>query len=113
MPAYPDLPYSYDATVERVDDLVVARASNGAIRARAFFATQPRIFRFRHERLTAAQKATLESFYETNRTASITFSWKTPDPVNYTVLFAPSPWKLRFVFRRGNVWAADVELWEA
>ncbi len=102
--------FTYKASLESDetlrDDLAVDRASNGAVRVRAFYSAPRRSFVLRLGVLTAAEKATLETFYNTNRTATFSFVWDA-DGVSYTCVFAQAPKFKRLV---GARWSAEVNL---
>jgi hypothetical protein len=71
------------------DDLLSDRSVNGSVRARAFFASKKRRFLVKHL-LNATDRATLETFYDTNRALVLTFTWP-PSGVVYSCVFARAP----------------------
>ena len=72
-----------------VDDVIVDRAVNGATKVRAFFTAKKRAFTVRHV-LGATDRGTLQTFYDTNRALSVTFTWN-GDGQTYTCLFDGPP----------------------
>ena len=97
-----------DSSQETIQDgLLISRASNGAARGRSLYAAKKRGFTVAHN-LSAADKATLETFYDTNKALSVTFVWA-GDSVSRTCIF-PSPPK--FTPLAGPRWEAEVALEE-
>lgn len=88
MATYPAFPQLADSVEEWIDDIVVDRASNGGTKARSFFTTKKRRFVVRHI-LGATDASTLQTFYDTYKTAANSFYWE-GDRQTYTVLFGPS-----------------------
>jgi hypothetical protein len=74
---------------EGVDDIKIDRATNGAVKARAFFTARKRRFRLKHA-LNATDLNALLTFYDTYRTTANTFTW-VRDGTSYTVLFEEPP----------------------
>lgn len=86
MASYPSFHQRLEGSVkETLDDLVLDRAMNGALKARAYYSAVKFRFTVRHI-LTTAELATLQTFYNTNRLLTVTFTWER-DSVAYTCLF--------------------------
>lgn len=69
---------------------IVDRAQDGSARARSFYPSTKRTFTVRHI-LTAAEVATLLTFYETNKLLAVDLAWTGPDAGDYTCLFTARP----------------------
>ncbi len=89
MPAYPSYPQLVASRGNRRDEVIAERASNGALRARALWSGAKAEFEIEHI-LTLAEQATLDAFYDSNRTADLTLTWSA-DGLDYTVIFAGPP----------------------
>jgi hypothetical protein len=89
MATYGTFPQLISSTEEGIDDIKIDRATNGAVKARSFFAVRKRRWKLRHL-LNATDLATLLSFYDSYRTAANTFVW-VRDGSTYTVLFEGPP----------------------
>jgi hypothetical protein len=87
--AYPSLTQLLNSTEEWVDDIVLDRAVNGTVKARAFFAAKKRRFVLQHD-LSSTDRATLQTFYNTNRLLAVTLTWAA-DAQSYTCLFEGPP----------------------
>ena len=74
---------------EWVDDVSLDRAVGGSVKARAFYTAKKRKFTVRHV-LNTADRATFQTFYNTNRVLAVTFTW-TGDGQTYTCLFDGPP----------------------
>lgn len=111
MATYPTFTHapSQESAEALIDDLMVDRASNGTPRVRALFTTPKKAFSVVHQGASAAEKATLEAFYTTNRLLSITFVWA-GDGVTYTCKFAAPP---RYQVAPGLRWNITTELLQA
>ena len=77
------------STEEWIDDLVADRTVNGSVKVRALYSVKKRRFILRHL-LNAAERATLQTFYNTNRLLTITLVWPV-DGITYTCVFAKAP----------------------
>lgn len=108
MAAYPTFAcgQSLGSTETILDDIVVDRASNGVPRLRAFYTATKKQFSVLHERITPAEKATLDAFYQTNRLLSFTFVWA-GDGVTYTCRFTAPPTRNPI---EGVFWEATCEM---
>src|SRR6266498_1628448 len=83
MASYPSFPQWIGSKLDWVDDLVVDRAVGGGIRGRAFFNAKKPAFTIKH-RLNSTDRATLRTFYDTNRTVGgISLTWA-GDGIAYT-----------------------------
>lgn len=105
MANYPSLTQTLESDEAFVDDLSIDRAVNGAAKGRAFFTAKKREFTVRHI-LTTAERATLDSFYDSNRTLTVAFTWS-GNGSQYDVLFERPPQYKPF---GGGLWAAEVRL---
>jgi len=74
---------------EWLDDLVADRTVNGAVKVRALYSGKKRRF-ILHHLLNSTERATLQTFYDTNRLLTITMTWPV-DNVTYTCVFAKPP----------------------
>lgn len=112
MAAYPSsLPQAASSREEWVDPLQVSYSRAGGVKARRLQSAKKRIFIVDHRYLTDAQKGTLETFYDANRTVSLTFAWNDTPGTTYAVLFADEP-GLSFSREPGNYWNVTVKLAE-
>lgn len=110
MATYPStIKQSVASTFGPLDDIKVDRASNGTPRIRAIFTRQPRVGNIVHEGVTAAQKATLDAFYTTNRLIAFSFVWA-GDGVTYSCYFS-GPIEARPL--PGNYWHLSMHCVEA
>ena len=112
MPSYPSsLPQAADSTEEWSDPLLVSYSRAGGVKARRLQGAKKRIFTVRHELLTPAQVASLETFYDANRTAAFDFAWNDSQASTFSVVFADNQ-GLQFSRRAGNYYAVTVRLAE-
>lgn len=89
MAAYPSFTQLLGSTEEGVDDVTLDRAVDGSVKARGFYTARKRRFKLRHF-LTSSERATLQTFYDTNRLLTVTLTW-VPDGQTYTCLFQGPP----------------------
>lgn len=89
MAAYPSFGQLLASTEEGVDDVTLDRAVDGSVKARGFYTARKRRFRLRHF-VTSSERATLQTFYDTNRLLTVTLTW-VPDGQAYTCLFQGPP----------------------
>lgn len=92
MATYPTFDQLATSTERFVDDLTLDRATNGAVKARAFYSTRKREWTIKHL-LTAAQltgTGSLLEFYDANRLSANSFVWQRDDTA-YTFLFDGPP----------------------
>lgn len=112
MAAYPSsLPQAASSREEWVDPLLVSYTRAGGVKARRLQSAKKRVFYVDHKFLTDAQKTTLESFYDSNRTVSLTFAWNDVPGTTYSVVFADEP-GLSFTRVAGNYYDVTVKLAE-
>lgn len=112
MPSYPSsLPQAADSTEEWSDPLLVSYARSGGIKARRLQSAKKRVFVVRHQFLTTAQVATLETFYNANRAGSFDFAWNDSPASTYSVVFADGN-GLQFSRAAGNYYNVAVRLAE-
>lgn len=71
-----------------IDPVLVSRARGGGFKGRLLQSAKKRGFEVVLPRLTAAQKATLESFYDANRALTFNFAWNDAPSTVYVVAFA-------------------------
>lgn len=107
MAAYPSLPITASSSSTRLDGFVSLRASNGALKVRKMMSGEKMEWTVQHE-LTASQKATLESFYQSNKTSDVDFTWP-GDGNTYTARFIGAP---LYVAQPGGWYRATVRLAE-
>lgn len=87
MAAYPStLKQLLGSTRESVDDLDVDYALAGNAKGIAYYTVAKSRFKLVHV-LTASELATLVSFYDTNRTLSISFTWQKTGTAYPTCIF--------------------------
>lgn len=108
MANYPSFRQLEDSEENILSGLVMRRASNGAARGRSMYSGKKRSFVIKHI-LTAAEKSTLETFYDTNIALTFTFVW-TGDSVSRTCLFTQDAPK--FIPLSGYLWRAEVPMEE-
>lgn len=106
MSAFPSLPWSLSSKEGWVDDRQFERASNGALRGRAFYAAKKKTFELSFAVLSAAEKSVIEAHYDANRTAAFDFTWR--DGVTYSVGYGKDSVKLEPV--AGAYWSGTVGL---
>lgn len=83
--AYPSFAQLEGTAHRFADDRSVVRDTGGAARVAAFYDSPRKTFSVQH-RLSSADFATLESFYESNRLTSFSFVYSL-DGVTYTCVF--------------------------
>lgn len=98
---------SHSSTEEWTDAVLISRSRSGSVKARRVATTKKRTFKIAHEFLTATDKATLESFYDANRSATFTF---TILGASYTCIFGDSA--IQWEALSFNLWTATVLLLE-
>lgn len=106
MANYPSFLQTRVSDEQILDDIVIDRAVNGGVKARAFYTARKKVFRIRHKCLLAADRATLDAFYEANRLITFTFTWAADD-VAYTCLFSGP---IKYTRAGGGRWEADVNM---
>lgn len=84
MATYPDLGFEEGSIEDWADPLLLSTSRGGGTKGRRLQAGKKRLFRVLHV-LTAAERATLEAFYDANRAVSFDFAW---NGVTYSVIFA-------------------------
>lgn len=107
MATYPRFSTLADSSCTPNGGQEASRATNGTLRLRRYWPTTKREFDVRHV-LTDAERATLQTFYEAERDANVSYvsPW---DGVTYTVRFVAAP----VYQRRGRYHEARVLLAEA
>jgi hypothetical protein len=105
MANYPSLTQTAESGEDWIDDNAIDRSVNGTAKGRIFFTTKKRGFSIRHV-LTAAEKSTLASFYDTNRALYVTLTWA-GDGAQYDCLFERPP---QFRYLGAGLWDAEVRL---
>lgn len=89
MPSYPaSLPQSAESTEEWSDPLLISYSRAGSVKARRLQGAKKRVFTIRHKNLTATQVASLETFYNANRSSAFDFAWNDSPATTYSVIFA-------------------------
>ena len=106
--AYPALLQTTQSRETQLTGRQLDRATNGAAKVRAFFASPKRVFSVAHSILTNAQKAQLEAFYAANATNSFDFVWA-GDSATYTVVFGDADLQWESI---GAFWQITVSLLE-
>lgn len=106
MADYPTIATDVTGTQESwVDEVLISRARSGSVKARRVASGKKRMWRLAYRFLSSSEKATLESFYDTNRATTFTFTWNgTP----YTVIFGEGP--IAFDALKAGLWSASVTL---
>lgn len=89
MAAYPSFAQTMSSTESYEDNILLDRASNGALYGRAMWTGAKRKFQIEHD-LTSADAATMRTFYATNRALPVSFTWA-GDAGTYTCLFEAPP----------------------
>lgn len=89
MANYPDFGQLVGSEATPQSGIRVDRASNGDVRSQILYTADRKIFKVVH-RLDSTDKATLDSFYSTNKALEITFTWKA-DGLNYNCIFMDAP----------------------
>ena len=106
MAAYPTLPYCRGSERAIRSGVEIDLATDGTVRGRRFYAEDLYEFHLVHHAITGTQKDSLLSFWSSNRTALIEYTWD-EDSAVYEVYFAAPP---RIVFLRGDHYTAEVDL---
>lgn len=89
MASYPSSIRQHPDSEEIVrDPLLVSYARSGAVKARRLQPGKKLTFVVVHKALTTSEKATLQSFFDSNRAVSLTFAWNDAPSTTYTVIFA-------------------------
>lgn len=70
------------------DPMELDYARSGGAKGRRLQAAKKRQFMVTHRHVTTAQRATLEAFYDANRSVTFTFAWNDAPATTYTVIFA-------------------------
>lgn len=110
MANYPaTIPQHTGSSEEWVDPVIVSYSRAGGAKARRLQAAKTRNFIVEHRRLTLAQKDILETFYNANRSVTLTFAWNDSPAVTYTVIFAEPTLSWQ---REGPYWSTKVRLAE-
>ena len=75
MASYPSIPFVFGSDESIKDGVTVDRAMDGSGRARNLWTAKKRAYTLKHTALTATQKGTLETFYDTNRAVPVSLTW--------------------------------------
>jgi hypothetical protein len=106
MATYPTLPTAYGSDFKPINDIEIDRAADGTAYVRSFFSASRGSASVKHPRLTAADKATLDAFYATNRL--LEFDYVSPaDGVSRSCVFKGAP---AYTVRPGARYDASVEI---
>lgn len=108
MATYPALPTEYRSDPQPITRLAIDRAEDGTARGRAYHAADKVKIKVIHPLLTAADKATLDAFYATNRL--IQFDYEAIDGVTRSMLFAAP---IQYERHPGSRWTASVDMEQA
>lgn len=108
MAAYPTFTQHVSTQPRRIDDVQIDRAGNGSARARAFYGATKYEFDVIHAALTAAQRATLDSFYTANRLLAVDFA-SDYTGATHSCLMAGAP---EFTPLGANLYRAHIKLVE-
>lgn len=113
MANYPaTLPQERDgADVLARDPLLLSLSRAGGARGRRLQPAKKMAFTIVHKSLTDAEKATLETFFDANRSVSFVFAWNDAPGTTYTVIFA-DPDGLQFQRAKGSGWNVAVPVAE-
>lgn len=110
MASYPSsIPQDPDSEEIVRDPLLVSYARSGAVKARRLQPAKKRSFIVVHKFLTASEKSTLQSFFDSNRSVTLTFAWNDAPGTTYTVIFA-DPNGLSWKRSRPLLWDTVVRL---
>jgi hypothetical protein len=90
------------------DPILVSRARSGGVRARRLATEKKKVFKLVHGGLTTADKATFETFYDTNRALTFVFTWS-GDGNDYTCIFGA---EIKWTPTNTFTWNAEVLLLE-
>jgi len=88
MAAFPNLPFDADTAEELLDDLKLDRASNGAARGRALYATPKLRLAAAFRALTTSQRNTIDTHYINHRDTGFPLAWRGQ---TLTVAYASPP----------------------
>lgn len=106
---YPSIQTVRDGSdTERLGGFVPQRATNGAMKVRCLATTEKTDFRLKHL-VNAAQKTTLEDFYQANKFLNVSLVGP-EDGVTYITRFVAAPQYQRL--GGGSHWLASVRLSE-
>ena len=110
MASYPSaIPQDPDSEEIVRDPLLVSYARSGTVKARRLQPAKKRSFVVVHKFLTATEKATLQTFFDTNRALTLTFAWNDVPATTYTVIFS-DPAGLSWRRSRPLLWDTTVRL---
>jgi hypothetical protein len=84
--AYPTLPIYRQSKPQRISGRAIDRSVSGAARGRDFYGADKSVFTVEHRALSATDRSTLASFYNSNRNTTFSFTWPSPS-ATYTVMF--------------------------
>lgn len=93
---------------EWFDERSISRSRSGSVKARVLQSTKKRGWRVVHKYLSAAQKTTFQTFYDTNRALTFTFALLGN---NYTVIFGDEK-SISWEPQKGGQWNLVVLLLE-
>lgn len=108
MASYPALRIDDGTEESWADDRMISRARSGAVKGRLLAAAKKRVFRVEHKYLSASDKDTLETFYDTNRALEFDFTLLGD---TYTVIFGDKD-GLNFRPATGGQWSITLTLLE-
>lgn len=107
MAAYPSgLAICLDSSFVTQDGICIARASNGDVRGQILYTADRKDFTLVHKAIDATDKATLDTFYTTNKALEFTMTWI--DSVEYNCIFVPRP--IKYTLLGGSRYTAQVSM---
>ena len=109
MATYPTFVTAPGSDLEPIQSVEIDRAEDGTARGRSYYTSDKHIGKVVHPWMTAAEKATLDAFYTTNRLLAFDYT-SLGDNVSRSMLFAGAPKYKREV---GEFWTATVPMEQA
>lgn len=97
------------SSVEYVDETLISRARSGAVKVRRLQAGVKRVFNIALRGLTPTRRDAVVSLYNSKRLTTLTLDWAPTSETGITCVFGPNA--IRWS-QEGNLWSADVELYE-
>lgn len=110
MASYPSsIPQDPDSEEIVRDPILVSYARSGEVKGRRLQPAKKRSFVVVHKFLTASEKSTLQTFFDSNRAVTLTFAWNDAHGTTWTVIFS-DPSGLSWKRSRPLLWDVTVRL---
>lgn len=107
MANYPTtLPLCEGSTEKWVDPFLLSRARDNSVKGRRTGTAKKKAFQVVHTRISQALKDSFETFYDANRSVTLTFAWI--DGTSHTVIFSDS--EIEWVPEKNALWSVKLLL---